>query len=93
MKIMNDKQLNHILEYIDRITFMETKIGQHEPSTSTKYIIELYNEVIRLNNELDKKTKILNELKEWLEIKWKETQHLWYVKIINKLEKLEKEDK
>jgi hypothetical protein len=44
-----------------------------------------------LQQELDKKTKILNEFKDWLEVNWRESQDIWYVKIINKLEELEKE--
>ncbi len=30
-----------------------------------------------------------SELKEWLEQNWKETQDIWYVKIINKMNEME----
>ena len=30
-----------------------------------------------------------SELKEWLEQNWKETQGIWYVKIINKMNEME----
>ena len=30
-----------------------------------------------------------NKLKEWLESNWKESQDIWFVKIINKMQELE----
>lgn len=30
-----------------------------------------------------------NKLREWLESNWKESQDIWFVKIINKMQKLE----
>ena len=33
-----------------------------------------------------------NKLKEWLESNWKESQDIWFVKIINKMQELEKSD-
>lgn len=39
--------------------------------------------------ELQRKDNIINELKEFLENNYKETQDIWYVKIINKIKELE----
>lgn len=33
-----------------------------------------------------------NKLREWLESNWKESQDIWFVKIINKMQKLEGSD-
>ena len=34
-----------------------------------------------------------DKLKEWLEINWEESQDIWFVKIINKMQELEGSDK
>ena len=34
-------------------------------------------------------TEEWNELKEWLEENWKQSQDVWFVKIINKMQELE----
>lgn len=53
-------------------------------------------EIVRLNNiinELKKENKQLkanwDKLKEWLESNWEESQDIWFVKIINKMQELE----
>jgi predicted nuclease with TOPRIM domain len=56
-----------------------------------KQNIRLKNKNKKLKQELEKKNKILNELKEWLEDNWKQSQDIWYIKIINKIKELEKD--
>jgi hypothetical protein len=52
----------------------------------------LESENKKIKQELNKKTTILNMFKMWLETNWRETQDVWYVKIINKLKEIEKSD-
>ena len=54
------------------------------------------NECIKINNliiELSKENKQFKDnwdkLKEWLESNWEESQDIWFVKIINKMQELE----
>lgn len=46
--------------------------------------------------QLEKENKQLKDnwdkLREWLESNWKESQDIWFVKIINKMQKLEGSD-
>lgn len=42
---------------------------------------ELIDEILKLEDNW-------NELEEWLESNWKDTQDIWYVKIINKMNKI-----
>ena len=57
---------------------------------------ELLEEIERLNNiinEIKKENKQLkynwNKLKEWIEGNWIESQDIWFVKIINKMQEIE----
>ena len=43
---------------------------------------EVYKAVMKLQNNW-------NELKRWLEDNWQESQDIWFVKIINKMQELE----
>lgn len=50
-----------------------------------------------LKNEIELKEKLQqrenknwNELKEWLEDNWKQSQDIWFVKIINKMQEIER---
>ena len=45
--------------------------------------------ITKLQQELQRKDNNWNELKEFLEKNYKETQDIWYVKIINKMKELE----
>ena len=51
----------------------------------------MQEEMCRTWEKHDKLLKNWNELKEWLEDNWKQSQDIWFVKIINKMEELEKE--
>ena len=50
-------------------------------------------ELENLNEEMAKENKQLkdnwNKLKEWLESNWEESQDIWFVKIINKMQEIE----
>ncbi len=52
------------------------------------------NKYDSLTDELQQENKQLkdnwNKLKEWLEKNWEESQDIWFVKIINKMQELEK---
>lgn len=43
---------------------------------------ELYDKIDRLEN-------VIKELRSWLEENWEQSQDIWFVKIINKLNELE----
>ena len=47
--------------------------------------IKYVDDYVRLKNNW-------NELKKWLEDNWKQSQDIWYVKIINKMQEIEKSD-
>lgn len=60
-------------------------------------VLKQKEEIERLNNiinEIKKENKQLkanwDKLKEWLENNWIESQDIWFVKIINKMQELEK---
>jgi hypothetical protein len=93
--MVSEKELNKIKDSIEFQMIIEQNSGyKDEYSPLLKEEITLYNEVIRLNDELEKKTKILDELKEWLYKKEKLTFNSWNKgihEVIHKLEELEKE--
>ena len=51
-------------------------------------------ELLKENQELKEENKQFKDnwdkLKEWLESNWEESQDIWFVKIINKMQELEK---
>jgi len=74
----------------------ETGVYAELPKDSIKFeskeaeiMYDLTLENDRLQQELQRKDNIINELKEFLENNYKETQDIWYVKIINKMRELE----
>ena len=69
---------NHLLK--ERIKYLERSNDRREDT-----IIELRQE----NNDLEDNW---NKLKEFLENNWKETQDIWFVKIINKMKEVENYD-
>jgi hypothetical protein len=96
VKIMSEEELNKMYENIDRRVLMERLNGSKELSKDTQDKINLYNEVIRLSYELEKKTKILDELKEYtlkqINCSYEADQQC-YEDILSTLEELEKSDK
>ena len=59
-----------------------------------KYFQEKWDEMeykfanMEMKQQIDQLTNNWNELEEWLESNWKDTQDIWYVKIINKMNKI-----
>ena len=52
--------------------------------------MKTYDILLKSNVEENKQLKDnWNKLKEYLESKWEESQDIWYVKIINKMQELE----
>ena len=68
---------------------MNKSIGEMRESELKDFIIELQEENSRLERKLDKRIDAWQELKEYLEEKWEESQDIWYVKIINKMREIE----
>ena len=68
---------------------MNKSIGEMRESELKDFIIELHEENSRLERKLDKRIDAWQELKEYLEEKWEESQDIWYVKIINKMREIE----
>lgn len=85
MKIVNEDLVyaiaNSIQENKDKIEKLEKQNIRLKNKNKNK----------NLKQKLDKKNKILNELKEWLEDNWEQSQDIWYIKIINKIKELEKD--
>lgn len=68
---------------------MSKSIGEMSESELKDFIIELEEENSRLERALDKRIDAWQELKDFLEEKWQESQDIWYVKIINKMREIE----
>lgn len=66
---------------------LETKhkgfMASVEESCELAKEVDLWNK--KYNEEVDK----LRELRNWLEFRWEQSQDVWFVKIINKLNELE----
>lgn len=45
-------------------------------------------EIKKKDKQIQELTNNWNELEEWLESNWKDTQDIWYVKIINKMKEI-----
>ena len=71
---------------------MNKSIGEMSESELKDFIIELQEDNSRLERNLDKKIDAWQELKDFLEKKWEESQDIWFVKIINKMQELEGSD-
>lgn len=67
---------------------MNKSIGEMRESELKDFIIELQEENSRLERNLDKRIDAWQELKDFLEEKWQESQDIWYVKIINKMREI-----
>lgn len=86
---MNDKELNKNVNKA-----LENFIK--ELATNPEKVFDNNDLQIKYNNVLKEKIKLQsnwNSLIEWLEKNYKESQDIWYVKIINKMNELEGGDK
>lgn len=54
--------------------------------------VESQKYIVRTNQKLEQLQSNWNSLREWLEENYKDTQDIWYVKIINKMNELERKD-
>ena len=50
---------------------------------------ELFRDYIELTLKNERLQNNWNELKKWLEEQWKQSQDIWFVKIIGKMQELE----
>ena len=71
---------------------MSKSIGEMSESELKDFIIELQEENSRLERNLDKRVDAWQELEDFLEEKWQESQDIWYVKIINKMREIKNEN-
>lgn len=69
------------LEILGLCKFLESQ-GYENTEIISNFIFELQQE----NKQLKENW---NKLKEYLETNWKESQDIWFIKIINKMQELE----
>lgn len=62
---------------------------KNEVKYHDKQFEELLNQYIELSREHDKLQNNWNEFKNWLEEQWKQSQDIWFVKVIGKMQGLE----
>lgn len=76
-------------ELLARIALLEEENNQLKEQLEKKYekVGTLTTEI--LYEENSKLQSVLKELRSWLEEHWKQSQDIWFVKIINKLNELE----
>lgn len=77
---MNKERIEQIMEKVTKRNLANVLCG-NKTSEVDNEILELLNEVTRLTNNW-------NELEEFLESNWIDTQDIWYVKIINKMKEI-----
>ena len=80
-------RLNKVPDYNDLLK--ENKKLQEELEY-TIGIVEHNRIISEKNKEIHQLKDNWNKLKEWLESNWEESQDIWFVKIINKMQQLEK---
>ena len=66
---------------LENITALDKKTLQRKLESHLKL-------EFKYKDELDQLTNNWNELEEFLESNWKDTQDIWYVKIINKMKEI-----
>lgn len=59
------------------------------PTEKIMLIPDYVEEIEKLQQENQQHKNNWNELKKWLEENWKQSQDIWFVKIINKMQELE----
>ena len=89
---------------LDKFYTADLKLFVEVARKEIERLNNIINELKKENSRLRKKIKELKEenkqfkdnwdkLKEWLESNWEESQDIWFVKIINKMQELEGSDK
>ena len=77
---MSEERFKQIKDSIELQKIVKMQIGVDD---------ELLQEEVELLKAYEKLKDNWNELKEQLENYWKESQDIWFVKIINKMQELE----
>ncbi len=76
---MSEERYKQIKDSVELQKLVRTQIGIDD---------ELLQEEIELLNAYEQLRNNWNELIQFLETNWKETQDIWYVKIINKMKEI-----
>lgn len=97
--ILMTRNQNELRDYVASLLYEYDELQQENQQLKIQYekLEEKYIHNVPCCNENDcdlyrehkKLENNWNELKKWLEENWKETQDIWYVKIINKMQELE----
>lgn len=77
---MTEERYKQIKDSIELQSLVKKQIGVED---------ELLQEEIELLKAYEKLKDNWNKLREWLESNWKESQDIWFVKIINKMQEIE----
>lgn len=78
MKLRRIKEILHVCE--KTIDNYANRIGASD---------EIVEYIENLQSQLKAKEEAEKEFKDWLEDNWKQSQDIWFVKIINKMQELE----
>lgn len=62
---------------------------KNEVKYHDKQFEELLNQYIELSRKYDKLQNKWNGFKNWLEEQWKQSQDIWFVKVIGKIQEME----
>lgn len=81
-----------VIEENNYLKFGEYLNDMQCDDTANKLSLDDLEYVKKLQQENKQLKDNWNKLKEWLESNWKESQDIWFVKIINKMQKLEGSD-
>ena len=76
---MNKEEMQEILEELHLV----------RPEILQPKAKKLFGAIMSIADERDISQNNWNELKKWLEENWKQSQDIWFVKIINKMQELE----
>ena len=90
-----NEKLNGVIQTYDILLKSNVEENQQVEDQIKNYIEEIQTLKIQISAREEEYKKLednWNKLKEFLETNWKETQDIWFVKIINKMQKLERSD-
>lgn len=78
-------------QYIKEDTIYQDYLNKHSSYVSDfdKFCIQHCQDIKNILEENQQLKDNWNELKTWLEENWKQSQDIWFVKIINKMQELE----
>ena len=77
-------------EYINFLNTINT-LPKKEYEIIRRGVLQLNDDKKALFKEIDRLNNIINRLEDFLEKNYKNTQDIWYIKIINKLKELKGE--